>query len=132
MERPQSSSVRSAAASAIASVRYPYLPSHPQYDLARRQMSGGGTVVTLTLASPPETAKRDAFTVLDALTLIDISNNLGDAKSLVTHPSTTTHRRLTPSAREAAGITDGVIRLSVGLEDVTDLVSDLGQALGCI
>ena len=117
---------------AVASVRYPYLPSHPQYDLARRQMSGGGTVVTLTLASPPETAKRDAFTVLDALTLIDISNNLGDAKSLVTHPSTTTHRRLTPSAREAAGITDGVIRLSVGLEDVTDLVSDLGQALGRI
>ncbi len=114
---------------AVASVRYPYLPSHPQYELARRQMSGGGTVVTMTLASPAQTAKRDAFAVLDALRLVDISNNLGDAKSLVTHPSTTTHRRLTPAARAAAGITDGVIRMSVGLEDVEDLIADLAQAL---
>ena len=116
----------------VASVRYPYLESHPQYDLARRQMSGGGTVVTMTLATDAEHAKRDAFAVLDAMTLVDISNNLGDAKSLVTHPATTTHRKLTRTAREAAGITDGVIRLSVGLEDVEDLIADLRQALDLI
>ena len=113
----------------VASVRYPFLPSHPQYELATRQMSGGGTVVTLTLESSPQSAKRDAFTVLDALRLVDISNNLGDAKSLITHPATTTHRKMTPAARAAAGITDGTIRLSVGLEDVQDIIDDLAQAL---
>lgn len=114
---------------AIAGVRYPHLGSHPQHELALRQMSAGGTVVTFGLAGPKDTGKRDAFRVLDALRLIDISNNLGDAKSLITHPATTTHRRLTPSEREAAGIGDGVIRLSVGLEDVEDLQADLDQAL---
>ena len=114
---------------AVASVRYPFLPSHPQYGLAKRQMSGGGTVVTLTLASTPASAKRDAFAVLDALRLVDISNNLGDAKSLITHPATTTHRKMTPTARAAAGITDGTIRLSVGLEDAQDIIEDLTQAL---
>ena len=114
---------------AVAGVRYPYLANHPQHELALRQMTGGGTVVTMTLASPDATAKRDAFAVLDAFRLIDISNNLGDAKSLVTHPATTTHRKLTPSARRAAGITDGVIRLSVGLEDVEDIIDDLAHAL---
>jgi O-succinylhomoserine sulfhydrylase len=114
---------------AVAAVRYPFLPSHPQHELARRQMTAGGTVVTFRLASSDEDAKRDAFAVLDALRLIDISNNLGDAKSLVTHPATTTHRRLTPGERRAAGITDGVIRLSVGLEDVRDLQDDLAAAL---
>ena len=113
----------------IAAVRYPYLASHPQHELALRQMSAGGTVVTFALAGPKGTGKRDAFAVVDALRLIDISNNLGDAKSLITHPATTTHRRLTPSEREAAGIADGVIRLSVGLEDVEDLQADLDQAL---
>jgi O-succinylhomoserine sulfhydrylase len=113
----------------VAAVRYPFLVSHPQHELALRQMSGGGTVVTMRLASAEATAKRDAFTVLDALRLVDISNNLGDAKSLVTHPATTTHRKLTPSARQAAGITDGVIRLSVGLEDAQDVIDDLDQAL---
>jgi O-succinylhomoserine sulfhydrylase len=114
---------------AVASVRYPYLASHPQHELALRQMSAGGTVVTFGLAGAKDTGKRDAFAVVDALRLIDISNNLGDAKSLITHPATTTHRRLTPSQREAAGIGDGVIRLSVGLEDVEDLQADLDQAL---
>jgi len=113
----------------VAAVRYPFLASHPQHELALRQMSGGGTVVTMRLASAEATAKRDAFTVLDALRLVDISNNLGDAKSLVTHPATTTHRKLTPAARQAAGITDGVIRLSVGLEDAMDIIEDLDQAL---
>ncbi|MFI7587295.1 O-succinylhomoserine sulfhydrylase [Spongisporangium articulatum] len=109
----------------VGSVRYPHLPSHPQYDLAKRQMSAGGTVVTFELSG-----KEAAFALLDRLQVVDISNNLGDAKSLVTHPATTTHRRLTPEARAAAGITDGVVRLSVGLEDVEDLLADLDQALG--
>jgi O-succinylhomoserine sulfhydrylase len=109
----------------VTSVRYPYLPSHPQYDLARRQMRSGGTVVTFEV----DGGKASAFAALDGLRVVDISNNLGDAKSLVTHPATTTHRRLTPQARAAAGITDGVIRLSVGLEDVEDLLEDLTQAL---
>jgi O-succinylhomoserine sulfhydrylase len=113
----------------VGSVRYPFLPSHPQYDLARRQMSGGGSVVTFELDCPPEAGKERAFAVLDRLRVADISNNLGDAKSLVTHPATTTHRRLTPEARAAAGITDAVIRLSVGLEDPDDLLADLDQAL---
>jgi O-succinylhomoserine sulfhydrylase len=110
----------------VRSVRYPYLPSHPQYDLARRQMSDGGTVVTFEV----DGGKDAAFAVLDALRIIDISNNLGDAKSLVTHPATTTHRRLSPEARADAGITDGVVRVSVGLEDADDLLADLEQALG--
>jgi O-succinylhomoserine sulfhydrylase len=113
----------------VAMVRYPFLASHPQHDLARRQMTGGGTVVTFAVSAPDAEAKAAAFGVLDGLSLVDISNNLGDAKSLVTHPATTTHRRLTPEARAAAGITDGVIRLSVGLEDPDDLIADLGRAL---
>jgi O-succinylhomoserine sulfhydrylase len=119
----------------VASVRYPYLPSHPQYALARRQMSGGGTVVTFEVKptrAGDDAAKDAAFAVLDALTVVDISNNLGDAKSLITHPATTTHRRLTPQARAAAGITDGVVRLSVGLEHVDDLRADLDRALRSI
>jgi len=113
----------------VGAVRYPHLPSHPQYDLAKRQMSAGGTVVTFQLAAEGD-PQATAFTLLDGLRVIDISNNLGDAKSMVTHPSTTTHRRLTPQARAAAGITDGTVRLSVGLEDVDDLIEDLDIALG--
>jgi O-succinylhomoserine sulfhydrylase len=113
----------------VRSVRYPFLPSHPQYDLAKRQMRAGGTVVTFDLDAAPDDAKAAAFGVLDGLRVIDISNNLGDAKSLVTHPATTTHRRMTPQARAAAGITDGTVRVSVGLEDVDDLLADLDQAL---
>lgn len=114
----------------VQQVRYPWLESHPQHALARRQMSGGGTVVTFRLTAPEPEAKRRAFAVLNALRIVDISNNLGDAKSLVTHPATTTHRRLSAQARADAGITDGVIRLSVGLEDVGDLIADLDRALG--
>jgi O-succinylhomoserine sulfhydrylase len=109
----------------VTSVRYPFLPSHPQHDLARRQMTAGGTVVTFAVQG----GKEGAFSLLDRLRLVDISNNLGDAKSLVTHPATTTHRRLAADARAAAGITDGVVRVSVGLEDVEDLLEDLDQAL---
>ena len=109
----------------VRAVRYPFLASHPQHDLARRQMSGGGSVVTFEL----DGGKEGAFAFLDALRVVDISNNLGDAKSLVTHPATTTHRRLSADARATAGITDGVVRISVGLEDVEDLLADVDAAL---
>ena len=114
----------------VRTVRYPHLPSHPQYDLAKRQMTAGGTVVTFELDVAPAAAKAASFALLDGLRIVDISNNLGDAKSLVTHPATTTHRRLTPEARTAAGITDGVVRLSVGLESADDLLADLDHAIG--
>lgn len=109
----------------VSRVIYPWLVSHPQHELARRQMEGGGTVVTFTV----EGGKAEAFAVMNALELVDISNNLGDAKSLSTHPATTTHRRLSPEDRAAVGITDGTIRLSVGLEGADDLVADLTQAI---
>lgn len=117
---------------AVSWVRYPYLSSHPQYDLAKRQMSGGGTVITFALAVPDSSkssAKRRAFEVLDKLQLIDISNNLGDAKSLVTHPATTTHRAMGPEGRAAIGLGDGVVRISVGLEGTDDLIADIDRAL---
>lgn len=112
----------------IVRVRYPFLPSHPQHDLATRQMAGGGTIVTFEI----DGGKEEAFAVLDGLETIDISNNLGDAKSLVTHPATTTHRRLGPEGRAAAGIGDGTIRVSIGLEDVDDLRADLDKALAAV
>ena len=109
----------------VTTVLHPWLPSHPQHDLARSQMAGGGSVVTFVI----DGGKDEAFRVMNALEVVDISNNLGDAKSLVTHPATTTHRRLTPEARAAVGITDGTIRISVGLEDPLDLVEDVVTAL---
>lgn len=112
----------------VDTVRYPWLQSHPQFDLAKRQMSGGGTVVTFDL----DGGKNEAFAVLDALEVIDISNNLGDSKSLVTHPATTTHRRLGPEVRRSMGISDGTIRISVGLEDVDDIIGDVERALGVL
>jgi O-succinylhomoserine sulfhydrylase len=121
---------------AVASVRYPYLPSHPQHALALAQQDGGGTVVTVDLRVPdgatPDVAKKATFGVLDALRVIDISNNLGDAKSLVTHPATTTHRKLGPAGRAAVGIAESTVRLSVGLEDPADLRDDLEQALAAL
>ncbi|MBO3083286.1 O-succinylhomoserine sulfhydrylase [Cellulomonas fengjieae] len=117
----------------VALVRYPYLPSHPQHALALAQQSGGGTVVTFNLVVPDDAtadvAKKVTFGVLDALRVVDISNNLGDAKSLVTHPATTTHRKLGPDGRAAVGIGESTVRLSVGLEDPADLIEDLAQAL---
>jgi O-succinylhomoserine sulfhydrylase len=110
----------------VTRVVYPWLESHPQHELARRQMSGGGTVVTFEV----DGGKAEAFAVMNALRIVDISNNLGDAKSMVTHPATTTHRRLSPEARAAVGITDGTVRISIGLEDPADLVEDLTAALG--
>lgn len=110
-------------------VRYPYLASHPQHDLAKRQMAGGGTVVTFELEAPEGAGKQRAFEVLDKLSLIDISNNLGDSKSLITHPATTTHRAMGPEGRAAIGLGDGVVRISVGLEGTEDLIADLDRAL---
>jgi O-succinylhomoserine sulfhydrylase len=110
---------------ALARVIYPGLPDHPQAELTRRQMQTGGTVLSLDLAG----GKAAAFRFLDALRLVLISNNLGDTKSLVTHPATTTHQRLTADQRAALGIGDGLVRLSVGLEDPEDLLADLREAL---
>ncbi|MBZ2198129.1 O-succinylhomoserine sulfhydrylase [Occultella gossypii] len=118
----------------ISRVRYPFLDSHPQAALAREQMSGGGTVVTFDLAieGEPEEVKNRAFAFLDSLRLVDVSNNLGDVKSIVTHPATTTHSKISWDERAAVGIGDSTVRLSVGLEDPEDLKADLTQALGHI
>lgn len=109
----------------LSRVIYPGLPSHPQHDLAKAQMERPGTVIALDL----EGGQEAAFRFLDALQLVTISNNLGDAKSIITHPATTTHQRLTEEQRQALGITRGLVRLSVGLEDADDLIADLKQAL---
>ncbi len=112
----------------VTKVIYPFRPDHPQYDLARAQMDGGGGVVAFEV----EGGKAGAFRLGNGLKLIDISNNLGDTKSLLTHPETTTHQKLTPAARAALGVTSGLLRLSVGLEDAQDLCEDLGQALKAV
>nr|WP_202926665.1 O-succinylhomoserine sulfhydrylase [Gordonia desulfuricans] len=112
-------------------VKYPFLKSHPQYELAVEQMTGGGTVVTFELNDHDGVGgKERAFEVLNRLRVIDISNNLGDSKSLVTHPATTTHRAMGPEGRAAIGLSDSALRLSVGLEGIDDLLTDLDQALG--
>jgi O-succinylhomoserine sulfhydrylase len=110
---------------AIARIYYPGHASHPQHELAKRQMSSGGNIISFDVAG----GKRAAFDMLRALEIVKISNNLGDAKSLVTHPATTTHQRLSEEERAALGIGDGLVRLSVGLEDPEDLAEDLTQAL---
>ena len=109
----------------ISQTIYPGLESHPQYELAKRQMSGASSLVSFNL----EGGEARAFRFLNNLRLVDISNNLGDAKSLITHPATTTHQRLTPEERVEQNIGPGLVRLSVGLEDVEDLKEDLFQAL---
>ena len=115
----------------VAKAIYPFLTSHPQYELAKSQMSGGGTVITFELAEQAgRTGKEAAFAMLNRLQLIDISNNLGDAKSLITHPATTTHRAMGPEGRAAIGLTDSMLRLSIGLENPEDLLRDLDAALG--
>ena len=110
---------------AIERVLYPFRDDHPQVDVARRQMRGGGTLVTFEVRG----GKAAAFKVANALRVIRISNNLGDAKSLITHPSTTTHQRFDEPQRLGMGITQGMLRLSAGIEDPLDLVEDLQQAL---
>ena len=109
----------------IKSVRYPGLASHPDRAVIEKQMSAGGTTIGIEFAG----SQRDAFAFMDALRVIDISNNLGDSKSLITHPASTTHRRLAPEVQAEMGITPSVLRLSVGLEHVDDLLKDIDQAL---
>ena len=112
----------------IAKVIYPGLPSHPQHALAMAQMGSGGTLVTFEIAG----GKEAAFRFLNALQIVKISNNLGDAKSIVTHPATTTHSRLPEDQKVRLGISPGLVRLSVGLEDADDLLFDLKRAFSVI
>lgn len=109
----------------INKVLYPGLPSHPNYDIAQKQMKDGGALIAFELAG----GKESAFRVMNNLNIIDISNNLGDAKSLITHPATTTHSNIKAEERNQLGITDGIVRLSVGLEDKEDLAEDLINAI---
>jgi O-succinylhomoserine sulfhydrylase len=114
--------------SKINTVLYPGMDSHPQHQLAMKQMRRGGTMVSFEV----DGGKAGAFRFLKALNLIDISNNLGDSKSLTTHPTTTTHQRLSEGDRLALGITPGLVRVSVGLEDIKDIIEDLDQALAAV
>lgn len=110
----------------VTKVIYPHRQDHPQYALAKKQMTLGGTLLAFELAG----GKDQAFTLMNSLGIIDISNNLGDTKSLITHPATTTHRAVDVEERLRTGVTDGLVRLSVGLEDTDDLIEDLAQAIG--
>jgi len=112
----------------ISRVWYPGRKDHPQHELAMRQMTAGGTLIAFELAG----GKAAAFRFMNALRLIAISNNLGDSRSMVTHPATTTHMRIGAEERARLGITDGVVRLSVGLEDAADLEQDLANALSAV
>ncbi|MEO0428087.1 MAG: O-succinylhomoserine sulfhydrylase [Pseudomonadota bacterium] len=119
---------RARAGGPLGRVLYPGLASHPQHNLAARQMERPGQVLAFELAD----GQAGAFRFLNALGLVGISNNLGDAKTLITHPSTTTHQRLSEEARAALGISSGLVRLSVGLEDPEDLREDLDRALSAV
>jgi len=112
----------------VTKVIYPGLASHPQHALAMAQMGSGGTLVTFEVAG----GKEGAFRMMNALEIAKISNNLGDAKSIATHPATTTHQRLPQEQKDKLGITPGLIRFSVGLEDVGDLIADLRRGLAAI
>ena len=112
--------------SGVSQVLYPHLESHPQYDLCKEQMVEGGTVVTFKI----DGGRDEAFNLLRRLSIIDISNNLGDSKSLITHPASTTHRNIGEEERARVGIGEDMLRLSVGLEETDDLIADLGQAIG--
>ena len=107
---------------------YPALPSHPQHELAMKQMSAGGTILSLYL----DGGRAQAHGLLDALELVDISNNIGDSRSLMTHPSSTTHSGLAPEVRAEMGVEEGMLRLSVGLEDPQDVIEDFDRALKAV
>ncbi|MDG6095769.1 O-succinylhomoserine sulfhydrylase [Acetobacter sp. AN02] len=117
-----------ASAPGIVSVRYPGRKDHPQYELAQSQMSGGGTLI----AFETRDGQAGAFRFLNALKIVSISNNLGDSRSLATHPATTTHMKIGPDERARLGISDGAIRLSVGLEDPADLIDDLARGAAAL
>ena len=112
----------------VPRILFPGLPSHPQHELVKRQMRMAGSIFSFEI----DGGREAAHGLLDALTLIDISNNIGDTKSLMTHPSSTTHSSLTPQVRAEMGISEGMLRISVGLEDPQDLIDDLAQALDSV
>ncbi|HID67650.1 MAG TPA: O-succinylhomoserine sulfhydrylase, partial [Roseibacterium sp.] len=112
----------------VAKVIFPGLASHPQHALAAEQMEKPGTVLSIVI----EGGQEAAFRALNGLEIFKISNNLGDAKSIVTHPATTTHQRLSDEQRDSLGISRGLVRLSIGLEDPDDLIADLNRALALI
>jgi O-succinylhomoserine sulfhydrylase len=118
----------------VARVYYPGLASHPQHELAMRQQSGlGGAVVSFDVhGDSPETLRANAFHVIDSTRVLSIATNLGDTKSIITHPGTTSHGRLTEVQRQAAGIGQGLIRLAVGLEHIEDITNDLARGLGTL
>lgn len=109
----------------VSRMLYPYLPSHPQYALALKQMKAGGTIFSLEVPG----GRAQAHALLDALKLVDISNNIGDSRSLMCHPASTTHHGVGPETRADMGVTEGMLRLNVGLEDPDDVIEDLDQAL---
>ena len=109
----------------MAKVRYPFLPSHAQHDLAKRQMRAGGGMVTIHLKGGLEPARR----MLERTELFSLAESLGGVESLIEHPAIMTHASIPPEQRAAIGIDDGLVRLSVGVEDVNDLLADLEQAL---
>ena len=110
----------------VARVYYPGLPSHPQHALAMRQQKSGGAIVSFDV----EGGRKAAWKVIDSTRLISITANLGDTKTTITHPATTTHGRISPEARAAAGISEGLLRIAVGLESVEDLKTDLARGMG--
>jgi O-succinylhomoserine sulfhydrylase len=116
---------------AVSRVYYPGLASHPQHELAMRQQSGqGGAVVSFDVrGADPQTARANAFHVIDSTQVISIATNLGDTKTIITHPATTSHGRLTEVQRQAAGIGQGLIRVAVGLEHIEDIKADLLRGL---
>jgi len=107
-------------------VKYPFLPTHPAHDIAIRQMKKGGGLVTFELKGGFEQGRR----LLNSIKMCSLSANLGDTRTIVTHPASTTHAKLTEEARQEVGITFGLIRVSVGLENIDDIIEDIGQALG--
>jgi O-succinylhomoserine sulfhydrylase len=109
----------------VSWVRYPFLPSHPQFKLAKRQMKQGGGLVSFELKG----GEKRAIRFIDALQMISITSNLGDSRTIITHPASTTHSKLTPEERKASAITDGMMRLSVGLEHIDDIWNDVEQAI---
>lgn len=115
---------------AVARVHYPGLASHPQYELARRQQQAGGAVLAFELHGAAEELRQRAWRVIDGTRLMSITANLGDTRTTITHPATTTHGRLSAQQRQEAGIGEGLVRIAVGLESVADLQQDLGTALG--
>ena len=112
----------------VAWVKYPYLPSHPQHQLAKKQMTAGGCVVSFEIKGGVQAGRK----FFDAIKLLSLSANLGDSRSIVTHPASTTHSKLSEKERIESGITDGMVRISVGLEHIEDIIGDVSQALDAI